>query len=171
MRTISTMAGIATTLAAQCAAEARAVVDPAMIAVPALDGAITAADRADFDKYFYFHRDGTDFPTALADIRYCDGLASGLTPGTGNPVLGGLALAGVSGAIASGNRRALRRVNLRRCMFFKGYQRFGVPKAVWAQFNFEEGSKPLAESERTPFLLQQAKIASGSHPAGKALGE
>jgi hypothetical protein len=171
MKAIATITVTAAMLAVLCAAEAQTTADPATIATPVLDGAITAANRADFDKYFYFHRDGTDFPTALADIRYCDGLASGLTPGTGNPVMGGLALAGVSGAIASGNRRALRRVNLRRCMFFKGYQRFGVPKAVWAQFNFEEGSKPLAESERMPFLLQQAKIASGSRPAGEALGE
>jgi hypothetical protein len=171
MRKTATITGIAAMLALPSVAEAQTTADPATIAIPALDRAISAADRADFDKYFYFHRDGTDFSAALADIRYCDGLASGLTPGTGNPAPGGMAIAVVAGAIASGNRRALRRVNLRRCMFFKGYQRFGVAKAVWVQFNFEEGTKPLAESERMPFLLQQAKIASGARPAGEALGE
>jgi len=171
MRQVRILAAVAAASMVPGGAGAQALPDPATIAIPSLGGPVSDADRKDFDKYFYFHRAETDFATALADIRHCDALASGLTPGTGNPVFGGMALAGVKGAIASGNRRTLRRVNLRRCMFFKGYGRYGVSKMVWAQFNFEEGGKPLAEAERLPFLFQQAKIASGPRPTGEDLGE
>jgi hypothetical protein len=59
---------------------------------------------------------------------------------------------------------------MRRCMGFKGYQRYGLPKAIWTQFNFEEGFGDLADSKREVFLRQQAKVASLVTPAGEALG-
>jgi len=139
---------------------AHAQLDPAAIAVPDLSFTPGPKDEARYDAYFYFHRAGTDFATALADLRQCDALAQGLTPGTGNPAIGGAALAGLSGAIASGNRRALARVNLRRCMFFKGYGRYGLSETIWR--GIASGSDPL---------LVQAKIASGATPAAKDLGE
>jgi len=143
----------------------------ATITLPDLSVPATAADARDFDKYYYFHRAGMDFGTALADIGKCDALARGLTPGTGNPAIGGAALAGFSGLIASSNRRALRRVNMRRCMFFKGYGRYGIAKAIWQRFNFEEGGAPLTDAERMPYLEAQARAASGPTPATGDLGE
>lgn len=137
----------------------------------------------DFDKYYYFHRGDTDFRTALADLRDCDGLSRGLaspfgymeTPYPYNMTTGGL----IGGAIGnlmvaaifgSAQVRATRRVNMRRCMFFKGYQRHGLPKDIWQSFNFEEGFSQLEEKKRQAFLKQQAKIASGPKPATEALG-
>ncbi len=139
---------------------AHAQSDPASITIPDLSFTPGPKDEARYDAYFYFHRAGTDFATALADLRQCDGLAHGLTPGTGNPAIGGAALAGLSGAIASGNRRALARVNLRRCMFFKGYGRYGLTETIW---------RGIATGNDA--LLIQAKIASGATPATKDLGE
>jgi hypothetical protein len=151
---------------------AQAQREAAAISLPDLSVAPRAAGARDFDKYYYFHRADTDHETALADIRQCDALSRGLTPGTGDPkIVGGAALAGLSGAIASGNRRALRRVNMRRCMFFKGYGRYGLDKAVWQRFNFEEGASPLPEAKRTPYLEAQASAASGAKPATGDLGE
>ncbi|MEI9850449.1 MAG: hypothetical protein WDN24_05830 [Sphingomonas sp.] len=42
-------------------------------------------------------------------------------------------------------------------MSFKGYQRYGLPKDVWQEFNFEEGFSDLEEKRRQAFLKQQAK--------------
>ena len=140
--------------------------------LPDLYGSTTAADARSFDKYYFFHRDSTDFAAALADLRECDSLARGLTPGTGTGgIVSGIAVSLVAGAIASANRRALRRVNMRRCMFFKGYGRYGLAKAVWERFNFEEGNAPLEEPRRSAYLELQARAASGPAPASQDLGE
>ncbi|MBI1402643.1 MAG: hypothetical protein GC147_05460 [Porphyrobacter sp.] len=48
------------------------------IAMPDLAYTPDPQIAADFDKYFFFHRDGTDFSTAYADITECDSLASGI---------------------------------------------------------------------------------------------
>lgn len=137
----------------------------------------------DFDKYYYFHRAGTDFRTALADIRDCDGLSRGLSSPYGNsqvpyPYAGTMAgaVGGMVGNLmvavifGSAQKRAARRVNMRRCMFFKGYQRYGLPKDVWQKFNFEEGLSTVEESKRQAYLMQQAKAASGPTPRTEALG-
>jgi hypothetical protein len=158
-------------------------IDVAAITVPALDFKPDPDAAKGFDKYYYFHRDGADFRTALADLRDCDGLSRGLASPFGNaevpyPYAGTLAGA-AGGAIAnlmvaaifgSAQVRATRRVNMRRCMFFKGYQRYGLPKDVWQQFNFEEGFSELEEGKRQVFLKQQAKVASGDKPRTEALG-
>ena len=44
-------------------------VDLASIAVPDINFAETPAYAANFDKYFFFHREGTTFEEALNDIR------------------------------------------------------------------------------------------------------
>lgn len=159
-------------------------IDVAAIPMPALAFTADAKFEKDFDKYYYFHRTDTDFKTALADLRDCDGLSRGLASPFGYmeapyPYTG--TLAGVAGgAIAnlmvaaifgSAQVRATRRVNMRRCMFFKGYQRYGLPKDMWQAFNFEEGFSQLAEGKRQAFLKQQAKVASGDLPKTEALGK
>jgi len=159
------------------------VIDVAAISLPALDFTPSPDLAKDFDKYYHFHRADTDFRTALADTRDCDGLSRGLSSPYGNsqvpyPYAGtvGGAVGGVIGNLmvaaifGSAQKRASRRVNMRRCMFFKGYQRYGLPKDVWQKFNFEEGLSSVEENKRQVYLMQQAKAASGLAPRTEALG-
>jgi hypothetical protein len=141
-------------------------------ALPDVNAPARATDSRDFDKYFFFHRPETAYEQSFADIRQCDALSTGLTPGTGNSSFfaGVLPAIGIA-AIASGNRRALRRLNMRRCMFFKGYDRYGLAKAQWLKIGFEEGDGQLSEARRIPFLEGQARLASGARPRGEVLGE
>lgn len=77
---------------------------------------------------------------------------------------------GLADAInGSAARRATRRVNMRNCMGFKGYQRFGLPKNLWKEFNFEEGKGREDDAVREAALLQQAKVASGPRPMTQVL--
>lgn len=159
-------------------------VDPATITVPSLSFVSTPVLEADFDKYYYFHRSETDFRAALGDLLECDGYARGLTSGytyqdVPYPYAGTLA-GGVGGLIGnamvaaifgSAEKRRLRRVNMRNCMFYKGYQRYGLDKEIWEEFNFEEGLDGVTEEIRIGYLRQQAYIASGSLPQTQALGQ
>lgn len=157
-------------------------VDPATVTMPDLTFTETPQDLANYDKYYYFVRANTDFTTAYADIRECDGYARGLSyrpdsVGLAYPYAGTLggALGSVIGdALAdaiygSAERRSQRRINMRTCMAFKGYQRFGLPKDIWVTFNFEEGLRKVPEDKRQQLLQIQAKVASGPLPAAKVL--
>lgn len=159
-------------------------VDPETIVVPALTFEITPANAADFDKYYYFNRADTDFRAALTDLLDCDGLARGLSSGRGwadTPYPYNTTAAGAAGGIianllvsaifGSAEIRRLRRVNMRNCMFYKGYQRYGLDKEIWEDFNFEEGLDGVSEEARVGFLRQQARIASGPRPQQEALGQ
>lgn len=159
-------------------------VDPETIAVPSLAFEITPANAADFDKYYYFNRADTDFRAALSDLLDCDGLARGLSSGRGwadTPYPYNTTAAGAAGGIianllvsaifGSAEIRRLRRVNMRNCMFYKGYQRYGLDKEIWENFNFEEGLDGVSEEARIGFLRQQARIASGPRPQQEALGQ
>jgi hypothetical protein len=154
------------------------------IAIPNLSFTETSADVENYDKYFYFLREKTSFDEAYADIVECDGYSRNLTARAPSqpvpyPYAGTLsgALGGAIGSIivdkisGSSARRAERRTNMRTCMFFKEYGRFGLPKDVWKAFNFEEGNGKLSDSERAPYLMQQAKAASGKKPQSQDLGE
>ena len=159
------------------------VPDPASVTMPKLDFVATPADVDTFDKYYVFYRADTGFETALADLRDCDGFASGLSSGYQNQatpypyagtmagaaggVIGNLMVAAIFG---SAEKRRLRRVNMRRCMGYKGYDRFGLSKDLWQEFNFEEGFSGEAEEKRQAMLAQQAKVASGPRPTTKELG-
>ena len=159
-------------------------VDPATITVPSLTFTSTPELEADFDKYYYFNRADTDFRTALGDLLDCDGLARGLSSGRGwvdTPYPYANSMAGAAGGIignllvsaifGSAEIRRLRRVNMRNCMFYKGYQRFGLDKQIWEEFNFEEGLDGVTEEARIGYLRQQAFIASGPRPQQEALGQ
>lgn len=155
--------------------------DVASVAMPKLDFAVTPADEADFDKYYVFHRADTGFPAALTDIRDCDNLARGLNSGVGyaQPTYPYTAAGAIGGAIGnamvaaifgSAEKRRIRRVNMRRCMGFKGYQRYGLRKDLWEEFNFEEGFSGIDEAKRQVYLAQQAKVASGPGLSLKEVG-
>lgn len=61
------------------------------IEMPDLAFDATPADAETYDKYFYFHRDGTDFDTAFNDfLMECDALASGSLLWWGRPCDGQL---------------------------------------------------------------------------------
>jgi hypothetical protein len=136
-----------------------------------------------YDKYFYFHRADTSFDEAYADISECDALASGISfsaYGSGTvpyPYAGTMAGA-VGGALGglmadaifgSAERRRIRRINMRNCMGFKGYARFGMEKERWQSFHFEEGFGRVEDEKRQVYLMKQAKVASGPAPQQKAL--
>jgi hypothetical protein len=145
--------------------------------VPDLSFTDTPEVRHDFQKFFFWHRPNTDFATAYRDIRECDDFARGISFHTANiqvpyPYTGTLA-GGVGAAIGdavadaiygSAQRRLTRRINLRTCMGYKEYDRYGLPKDVWEKFNFEEGNRTVKEEERVIYLAQQAKVASGPKP-------
>ena len=156
--------------------------DAASIKMPELAFKPGPNDAGNYDKYFYFHRADTDYATAFADIAECDGYARGLqsgdhyvdTPYIYQGTLGGALGSAIGNAIAaaifgSAEKRRLRRMNLRSCMHFKGYGRYGLSKDLWTEFNFEEGLDSVGNDERKKLLLQQAMVAAKSHPEGKVL--
>ncbi len=159
------------------------VPDPATVVTPELAFTATPEDEGTFDKYYYFHRAETSFPEALADLRECDGFASGLTAnyqyqqapypynGTMAGAAGGIIANAMMAAIfMPAEKRRVRRINMRRCMGYKGYGRFGLSKELWRKFNFEEGFSGEAEERRQAMIAQQAKVAAGPMPVCKELG-
>ena len=153
------------------------------IEMPKLAFTSAGAESKDFDKYYVFHRSDTDFATAYADISECDGYARGLTSGISyqqapypytytmaGAVGGMIGNAMVAAIFGSAEKRRLRRINMRQCMHFKGYERYGLPKELWEPFNFEEGLDGVSEKDRQRYLKQQALVASSAKPQGEGLG-
>ncbi len=157
-------------------------------AVPMPELAFDASEvkEDDFEKYFYFHRPDTSFDVAYADITECDALTSGLR------YYGGAADYAMSSAMAqygvlaggvgtmigsmvgdaifgSAERRKQRRLNMRNCMFYKGYDRYGLEKDLWQEFNFEEGNSAEKADRRAKKIMMQARVASGPKPQQEAL--
>jgi len=156
------------------------------VAIPDLAYAPDPAIAADFDKYFFFHRPGTDFSQAYADITECDSLASGINfyMGASDAAVAsamsqyGALAGGIGGALGglmadaifgSAERRRIKRINLRNCMFYKGYDRYGLEKGLWQEFHFEEGLNRENAADREAALLKQARVASGPKPALEVL--
>ena len=171
---------VAQPLAAQDDAHWRAW-QPEEASISLLDVATgtTAADAKDFEKYFYFHRVDTSFSEALTDIRECDARARGLwnPPESGADSWDGDRGAyGLTGAAAQAfifgpaQERLARRATLRRCMFYKGYSRYGTAKTIWERFNYARDDGDLSEQQMQTMLAQQARLASGPRPQGRELG-
>jgi hypothetical protein len=151
--------------------------------MPKLDFTATPEDQASFDKYYYFVRPGVSYGDAYRDIVECDGYARGLASGIGytqTPYPYAGTLAGAAGGVianvmiaaifGSAEKRRLRRVNMRQCMNFKGYQRHGLKKDLWEAFHFEEGLSGMDEKRRFDYLKRQALVASSATPSGEELG-
>lgn len=156
--------------------------DPVAIAVPSLDFAEQPDMVKGYDRYFYFHRETTSFAEALADLEECDGYARGLAyrikPNPDDPMVKNTLFGPVFEAIGARlsdrlfgvpERRKARRINMRVCMGYKGYHRYGLPQAIWQSFNFDDAATAPAEQDREKMLMQQAKVASGPHPTRPAL--
>lgn len=157
--------------------------DPASLAMPAVATA-EQGEPDEFDKYFYFHRPGTDFDTALADLRECDAHSRGISPsgrltiGYGSTMataVGGF-IGGILGSAIANDINARyeiprrHRINMRRCMFFKGYSRYSIDKDVWQEFNFDPNDDEMSEQDRQGYLALQALVASGDSTTGSELG-
>ncbi|WP_225207829.1 hypothetical protein [Novosphingobium huizhouense] len=178
--------GAGAAAATKGAAAPFAIPSPEGLTMPTLAFTATAQDELDYDKYFYFHRADTTFAQAYADIKECDALSSGSSiyydssSATAAAMANSSVLAaGVGGAIAgammdaifgSSARREQRRQNLRNCMHFKDYQRYGLSHELWSEFNFEEGNGRKKEGVRNDALALQALVASGPAPKTKELG-
>lgn len=156
------------------------------VAMPEISFTSDPTVAADFDKYFFFHRDGADFSQAYADVTECDSLASGINYylGANSGAIAGAvanygALAGgIGGALGglmadaifgSAERRRIKRINIRNCMFYKGYDRYGLEKDLWQSFHFEEGLSRENAKDREAALLKQARVASGPKPQAEVL--
>ncbi|MEM6908916.1 MAG: hypothetical protein AAF494_09575 [Pseudomonadota bacterium] len=140
----------------------------------------------DFEKYFYFHRPETSFDQAYADVTECDALGSGINfymgADSGSVAAAaaqyGLLAGAIGGAIGglmadaifgSAERRKLKRLNIRTCMYYKGYDRYGLEKDLWQEFHFEEGLSRENADKREAALLRQALVASGPQPTTEVL--
>lgn len=157
----------------------------AAVIYPELAFEPSANDRDNYEKYFYFHRADTSFNEAYGDIRECDALAGGTTSyaSSGEPYPGyyasqygiGGVIGGVLGSVladaihGSAARRKAKRINMRNCMAFKGYDRYGLSKDLWEAFNFEEGNGRKPDEDRQRVMQQQALIASGPRPAAEVI--
>ena len=156
------------------------------VAMPELAYDTTTVAEDDYEKYFYFHRSETDFETAFADVTECDAISSGSSIYMGvdagqmgaNMAQYGLLAGAVGGAVASlmadaifgsAERRKQRRLNVRNCMHFKGYDRYGLAKDLWQEFHFEEGLSKTDTEEREEKLMMQARVASGPAPTTERL--
>lgn len=146
-------------------------VEASAIEVPTLDFTPTPAIERDYDKYFYFHRADTDYPTALADFRECDAYARGIsihTQGGASGPLVGLATDAIFGAA---QRRDISRRNLRVCMNFKEYRRYGLTRSLWGQIHDSELPGETGEARRERRLRIQARLASGPQPRIGAIAQ
>jgi hypothetical protein len=163
--------------AGQGAPAEQAGTDPVPTELPDLNFQPDPEAEKNFDKYFYFHREGTDFATAYADLQECDGYARGLSyragggavpypyAGTLGGAIGGAIGSAMADAIfGSAERRRQRRATMRTCMGFKEYRAYGLPKDIWTKFNFEEGLSHVDDDRRQRLLQLQAKAASGPTP-------
>ena len=155
---------------------AASAVDPSTIPLPDLAFQPDEEVIRNYVKYFYFHRENSDFASAHADLLECDAYARGFASlpymnvpypyaGTLGGAIGGAIGNAMADAIwGSAQRRQLRRINMRTCMTFKGYRVYGLPKSLWEEFNFEEGLNSVEESRRAQLLRVQARVASGPTP-------
>lgn len=156
--------------------------EAATLKMPVLEYTATPEDDGNYDKYYYFHRKETDFPAAYADVTECDGYARALASsfkGADVPYPYAGTMAGAAGGVIAnammaaifvpGEKRRMRRVNMRQCMGFKGYDRFGLSKELWEAFNFEEGTGAEEEESRIKALKLQALVAATATPSGKVL--
>lgn len=153
--------------------------EEATMILPALAGTVSAADEADFDKYYYFRRSATDLQTAFADISECDSYAQGMTLSQSSTnvgayyypygVIGILAVSLADAIMVSAEKRTLRREVMRNCMGFKGYDRHGLSKKAWQYFNFEEAVNAVDKGRRRELLIKQAGIAARGPAVGKVL--
>src|ERR1700712_7362 len=132
--------------------------DPTTVSLPDLTGAPGPSGSEDDDSYFYFHKANVTYSVAFADLDECRlyGLSSELSPvppkfvplGAGaervgakrNPYVEFFPQYGIVGSLIVGllissaeDDAAL--ATERRCMAYKGYGRYGLPRALWKKLD------------------------------------
>ena len=142
------------------------ITDPSKLPMPQVAFTEAPTDVRDYDKYFYFARANTDYVTAFADIKDCDDVSRDPSGSWKSGAYGGI----LGGLMNEGpEARKTRRINMRRCMASKGYSRYGLPRALWVRFNFEEAIIKKGEEERDAYMRLQARVAANGLPAAKEL--
>lgn len=149
--------------------------DPATVAMPAITNARDPEVVENGWRHFYFHRAGTTYAEAYADLEDCyrflpvPGAAGVEMPGFAPwraradsktykpPAIGPYGLVGdIIGAMVAGpiERRA-RQSRMRRCMEPKGYRRYPMTEETW---------KTAVGAYSPATLAIQARLASGPVP-------
>lgn len=128
-------------------------------------------DEREFWRYFFFWRRGVAPDAARADLMECAGYA-------GDPVLwaripermpleggvrgpngteGQFGLAGtiIFSLVEGGLVRRVALANLRRCMGFKGYRRYGLSSELW---------RSLHQGEAEQIMERLTAVAAGPEP-------
>jgi len=166
--------------AALISTNAFAQTPPDDLKVTAADLVFEASEKhtEEFHKYFYFHKEGVSFETARNEIGECHVYQDGPVGGEGEVVAivprfvslsenqsykpyvyndqgGGVVGAIIGGMIAGPILQKNRAQRYRKCMEYKGYDRYGISKDLWKTF-----SKGVPGDD----LIMQASIASGPKP-------
>lgn len=114
-----------------------------------------AGDSKSYNKYFVFHKAGVSQNEARSDLEFCYKFVSDVEmlrkmpkfvalnqealrrTDKGYPYTYGSGLVDtlIYGAAISALNNRIIRVNWRKCMGFKGYQRYGVSKEIWSRLN------------------------------------
>lgn len=156
--------------------------------VPVSDSAVipdlraTERDASGFDDYYFFHKPGVRLERAKADLTQCYSYYANTnlflpapvhvpygdepSPANGDQYwifrghfggLVGMVLIDIEG---DSDKRHWGNINLRRCMMYKGYKRYGTSKSA---------GKQLAAGSMEDVINRYAAIASGPAPAGEAI--
>jgi hypothetical protein len=155
--------------------------DPATITLPDMTSPPTARDARNYDSYFYFYKAGVSYEAAFADLDQCRGysLSARLVsaPPRFVPLDGtvvsrriepsasfaaqygviGVLIAGV--IVASAEEDAAIATN-RRCMFYKGYRRYGTTRDI---------AHRIADGTDAEKAARLARLASGAPPQAEAI--
>lgn len=152
--------------------------DPATVKVPDVAAGTPELDASGDAKYFYFHKQGVTYDTAVQDVAECLTYANPPIPPVRLPAFvvleetakqGGpkpIPMWGLTGAVISAilmpslNRRNAMG-NMRVCMGFKSYKRYPTTKEAYVLLN--EGDDNAAS------IVMVAKIASGPTPSAESL--
>lgn len=163
--------------------EKSAPVDPATVTVPDLSFIATPRDERSYNEYFLFYKPGATTAAALADIQECRAFSQGLQPMAkllhfvpvggeayeadnraayqNAQVMYGLTGVLILGFVMDGLASDNEHGNTRRCMGFKGYQRYGTSRAI---------SKQISKDGDGAMIARLALVASAAQaPPGKVL--
>ncbi|MGH3428466.1 MAG: hypothetical protein ACRDQZ_13015, partial [Mycobacteriales bacterium] len=156
--------------------------DPATVTIPDVTVPLSDRDARNFEDDYFFQKPGVSYETAFADIDTCRmyGLSARAisAPPTVVPlsgavvqrsesasprlfsqygVVGGL----IAGALIAEAEEDAAQGAVRRCLFYKGYRRYGTSRAVFDAINSGTDVDKAA---------RMARIASGPTPATRDIG-
>ncbi len=128
-------------------------------------------DEGEFWRYFFFWRGGISLEEARADLRECADYArdpvlwaripermpieGGVQGPNGTEGQFGLTGAVIFSLVEGGLVRRIALANMRRCMGFKGYRRYGLSADLW---------RPLNRGSPEQIVERLAAIAAGPEP-------